>query len=159
MSWGSKKQPTVALSSCEAEIVAASEAAKEAVYLSRFFGELDASGGQPVDMAVDNQSAIHCSYNDEQHKRMKHVERRHFYVRECVENHQLRVPFVRSADNLADFFTKPLAASVFFPMRDLIMNVRTSATVDGPCPSRVHGGDYGQIATDTSIPVQGKGAP
>ena len=53
---------------------------------------------------------------------MKHVDRRHFYIRECVENHQICVPFVRSADNLADFFTKPLSANVFFPLRDAIMN-------------------------------------
>ena len=53
---------------------------------------------------------------------MKHVSRRHFFVRECVENLQIVVPFVASADNLADFFTKPLSPKLFFPMRDRIMN-------------------------------------
>ena len=57
---------------------------------------------------------------------MKHVERRHFFVRECVEKHLIRVPFVSTVDNLADFFTKPLPARVFFPMRDVIMNVPLS---------------------------------
>jgi hypothetical protein len=47
----------------------------------------------------------------------------HFYVRELVEEHRITVPFVASADNLADFFTKPLSARVFFPMRDRIMNI------------------------------------
>jgi hypothetical protein len=54
---------------------------------------------------------------------MKHVERRHFFVRECVEDHKLRVPFVRSAANLADFFTKALPGKTFFELRDKIMNV------------------------------------
>ena len=56
------------------------------------------------------------------HGKMKHVERRHFFIRELVENHRIRCPFVNTADNMADFFTKPLKASVFFPMRDQIMN-------------------------------------
>ena len=77
----------------------------------------------PVDLSVDNKSAIEVAYNPEHHGRMKHVERRHFFVRECVENHQVRVPFVSTVDTLADFFTKPLPARVFFPMRDTIMNV------------------------------------
>ena len=54
---------------------------------------------------------------------MKHVERRHFFVRECVENHTLRVPFVATADNFADFFTKALAGLQFFTLRDAIMNI------------------------------------
>ena len=48
-------------------------------------------------------------------------------IRECVENHRLRVPFVNSHDNLADFFTKPLNAKNFFRLRDIIMNI-THAT-------------------------------
>ncbi len=48
---------------------------------------------------------------------------RHFFVRECVENLELTVPFVSTANNMADFFTKPLAAKQFFAMRDHIMNV------------------------------------
>ena len=114
----------MALSSCKAEIVAASEAAKEAIHLRRLAHELGLSEtDDPVDLSVDNKSAIEVAYNPEHHGRMKHVERRHFFVRECVENHQVRVPFVSTVDNLADFFTKPLPARVFFPMRDTIMNV------------------------------------
>ena len=52
-------------------------------------------------------------------------QRRHFFIREVVEDHKIRCPFVATMDNLADF-TKPLRASVFFPMRDRIMNVSRS---------------------------------
>ena len=74
---------------------------------------------------MDNQSAIAISYNPELHSRTKHIDRRHFYIRECVENLQIRVPFVSTVDNMADFFTKPLAAKHFFRMRNAIMNVPT----------------------------------
>ena len=123
ISWGSKKQPTIALSSCESEIMAASEAAKEAVYLRRFAAELDPSTiVGPTDLHADNQAAIDLSYNPEHHQRSKHIDRRHFFIRECVENMQLSVPYVNTADNLADFFTKPLDSKQFFAMRRIIMN-------------------------------------
>ena len=124
LSWGSKKQPSVALSSCEAEIMAASTAATEAVHLTQLAAELGLDTlSEPLDLHMDNKAAIDVAYNPEHHTRMKHVARRHFYVRELVEEHRIRCSFVKSVDNLADFFTKSLRASVFFPMRDAIMNV------------------------------------
>ena len=103
--------------------MAASEAAKEGVYLSRFLNEVGLGSDEPLEMAMDNQAAVALSYNPEFHSRTKHIDRRHFYVRECVENMQLRVPFVKTVDNLADFFTKPLTSKNFYRMRDILMNV------------------------------------
>eukprot|EP00965_Chrysotila_dentata_P061832 2048262-Pleurochrysis_carterae.AAC.1 len=80
--WASKKQPTVALSSCEAEIVAASEATKEAVYLRALFSELGVDCVQPTSLSIDNMSTIDLAYNPEHHARTKHIDRRHFFVRE-----------------------------------------------------------------------------
>ena len=73
---------------------------------------------------MDNQAGRDLAYNPQHHPRTKHIARRHFFIREKVEDHTLVVPFVRTVDNLADFFTKPLGAKAFFPMRDAIMNVR-----------------------------------
>ena len=126
IAWASKKQNVVALSSCEAEIMAASEAAKEAVHLRSTLQELGAADDSPMSLSVDNQSAIAVAYNPEHHSRMKHVERRHLFIRECVENLQLVVPFVSTHENLADFFTKPLAHKKFFALRDRIMNHSSS---------------------------------
>ena len=130
ISWSSKKQPSVALSSCEAEIMAASEAAKEAISLQRLARELGLSDEEPMDVWMDNQSGIDVAYNPQHHGRMKHVHRRHFFVRECVEDGLLRVPFVRTAENLADFFTKALPPAQFRAMRDVIMNV---SSITGGC--------------------------
>ena len=81
------------------------------------------SDDKPIQLHMDNTAGIDVAYNPEHHGRMKHVDRRHFYIRELVEERRLRVPFVSSENNLADFFTKALSASVFFPLRDRIMNV------------------------------------
>eukprot|EP00965_Chrysotila_dentata_P123650 4087702-Pleurochrysis_carterae.AAC.1 len=111
ITWSSKMQPTVALSSCEAEIIAASEAAKEATYLRALLRELGESADEATRLHLDNKSAIDLAYNPEHHSRSKHIHRRHFFIREKVEELELAVPFVRSADNLADFFYQTSVAS------------------------------------------------
>ena len=103
--------------------VAASEAAKEAIYLRNFLDELGVGDPDPTSVNVDNRAAQDLCYNPEHHARVKHIERRHYFVRERVESLELRVPFVRSELNMADLFTKPLAAPAFFRLRNSIMNV------------------------------------
>eukprot|EP00966_Prymnesium_polylepis_P131297 3036506-Prymnesium_polylepis.1 len=106
--------------------MAASEAAKEAIYLKRFLEKFELHAHDaPVSLACDNQAAINLAYyeyNPEHHKCVKHIERRHFFIREKVEENMIEVPYVRTVDNLADFFTKPLLGDVFIRMRDQIMN-------------------------------------
>ena len=54
---------------------------------------------------------------------MKHLQRRHFFVRDMVESFELEVPFVRTADNVADMFTKPMkSAADFHKLRRIVMN-------------------------------------
>ena len=68
------------------------------------------------------------AYNPEQHDKMKHVQRRHFFVRDMVEDFQLTVPHVATDDNASDFFTKPLYnAAKFFAFRAIIMGERVPA--------------------------------
>ena len=122
VSWGSKKQKTVALSSCEAEIMAASESAKEAMYLKQHMEELELHDGDPVVLSSDNTAAIALAYNPEHHDRVKHIERRHFFIREAVEDGKITVPYVPTSENLADFFTKCLPVRKFEEMRNKIMN-------------------------------------
>ena len=117
--------------------MAGSEAAKEAISISALARELGLHDDSPIDLHMDNRSAIDVSYNPEHHGRMKHVARRHFFIRECVENHQIRVPFVRTDGNQADFFTKVKTGAEFVRMRDVIMNVPSGARggVEGDTPS------------------------
>ena len=108
---------------CIMGLATLSEASKEGVYLRRFLEELKLGDARPTELGMDNQSAIAIAYNPELHSRTKHIDRRHFFIRECVENLHLRVPFVSTVDNIADFFTKPLPPKHFWRMRNAIMNV------------------------------------
>ena len=121
--FASKKQNSVALSSAHAEIVALSEAAKDCVYFQRLSDEICPPATRPMTLATDNTAARDLAYNPEHHERTKHIARRHYYIREVVEEHRIRVPFVRSHENLADFFTKHLPPKVFFGLRRTIMNL------------------------------------
>ena len=138
LDWRVQQQPTVSLSSCQAEIMSASEATKDVEQYRRLQEEVDAlpdgSSRPPTKLYVDNQAAIASAYNPEHHGKLKHVERRHFYIREAIEAHRLCVPFVRSDANLADFFTKPLHPKRFFELRDKIMNV-TSPVMNVTSPN------------------------
>ena len=63
--------------------MAGSEAAKLALFLSRFLDELGHGTTEPIELGMDNQAAIAISYNPELHARTKHIDRRHFFIREC----------------------------------------------------------------------------
>ena len=76
----------------------------------------------PPSLATDNMGARDTAYNPTSHDRMKHVARRHYFVRDMVESFEITVPFVRTCDNWADFFTKPQPPKLFFAMRAVIMN-------------------------------------
>ena len=124
ISWGSRKQDCVALSSCEAEIYALSECAKDVVYYRKKLAGID--GGyidNATAVATDSKGAHDLSYNPEFHARSKHIKRRHFYVRDMVEAGELVVPLVRTDDNAADFFTKPMPPDKFIKFRNIIMNI------------------------------------
>ena len=98
--------------------------AKDVVYLRKLVKGLGAPEHGPTSLASDSKSARDVSYNPEHHDRMKHVERRHFFVRDMVESFELEVPYVPTSKNPADFFTKPMAnASSFREFRKQVMNV------------------------------------
>ena len=106
-------------------MVALSEAAKEATYLRRFIEDLGFPAGAPTSVATDNTGAKASSYNPEHHAKMKHVERRHFYVRELVEDGVLTVPYVytpRRTWQISLLNRCALAAAQFFALRSRVMN-------------------------------------
>ncbi|KMQ91353.1 opie2a pol protein [Lasius niger] len=107
ISWYSKKQRTVALSSTEAEYMALDEAAKEAVYLRRLLRELGINTGK-VTLSNDNLRAQRLATNPVFHARTKHIDIRHHLVREIVDAGLIRLEHVASEEMPADVLTKAL---------------------------------------------------
>lgn len=116
MSWLSKKQATVSLSTAEAEYVALSQAAQESTWLKRLLTDLGMSDG-PTVILEDNQGAIAIVKNPVNHSRMKHIDIHYHYIRECVKNGQIQVQYCPTVDMKADILTKPLTRQRFEHLR------------------------------------------
>lgn len=120
ITWCSSKQETVALSSCEAEYMAATESAKQAIWLSDLLGEIYGKKRDKVVLRIDNKSAISLAKNPVYHGRSKHIQTRYHFIRECVEFGWVDVEHVAGSMQKADILTKALGRMKFAEMRDLI---------------------------------------
>ncbi|WVZ54849.1 hypothetical protein U9M48_005593 [Paspalum notatum var. saurae] len=118
ITWASQKQRVVALSSCEAEYIAAAAGACQGVWLSRLLAELVGDGtAEKFKLFVDNQSAIELSKNPVHHDRSKHIDTRFHYVRECIEEDRMEIEHVGTKGQLADILTKALCKVKFIELR------------------------------------------
>ncbi|CAA7013624.1 unnamed protein product [Microthlaspi erraticum] len=120
ISWCSQKQDTVALSSCEAEFMAGTEAARQAIWLQDLLSEITEATSRKVVIKIDNQSAIALTKNPVFHGRSKHIHTRFHFIRECVENGLVEVEHVPGTEQKADILTKALGKLKFKEMRELI---------------------------------------
>lgn len=109
ISWKVKKQAVVALSSAEAEYLAVSMCAREAIWMRHFFEEIHRGyGSRATKIYVDNQAAIKMSQNPVYHSRTKHIDIPSHHVRDEVKKGHIALEYVPGTDNPADVFTKPL---------------------------------------------------
>lgn len=113
VTWKSCRQKTVALSTTEAEFMAACEGAKEAVWLHQLLRDVGCNQESPPTLHIDNQSAIRLIKNSELHQRTKHIDVRLHFIRQLYESKAILIDYVCSEDQLADMFTKPLAIQKF----------------------------------------------
>lgn len=111
VSWKSSKQSTIADSTCEAEYIAASEAAKEAVWIRNFISELGVvpSVADPIELLCDSDGAIVQAKEPRSHNKSKHVLRKFHLIREIVARGDVKVCEIDTDDNIADPLTKPLS--------------------------------------------------
>ena len=94
ISWSSKKQSAIALSSTEAEYIALAHAAQEAVWLRTLLHELGFQGPSPTTIFEDNQSAIALTKNPVFHPRTKHVRIKYHFIRDKVDTHEIRLEYL-----------------------------------------------------------------
>lgn len=105
VSWNSRLQKLVTLSTTEAEYVAVTEASKEMIWLR---GLLDELGKEQRDSVLfsDNQSAIHLAKNSAYHTRTKHIDIRYHFIRDLLEEGELKLEKILGSKNPAYMFTK-----------------------------------------------------
>ncbi len=120
VSWVSQRQPVVALSSTEAEYVALSSAAQQAVWIRRLLGELGVDVSDPTPICEDNQGAVCLATNPVHHKKTKHIAIRHHYIRQCVADGSINLHYVPTNDMIADILTKPLPRVKFQRLRPMM---------------------------------------
>jgi len=108
VTWSSKRQATVALSTVEAEYVAMSRCAQQMVWMHSWLSEAKVNYLKPGLIRGDNRGAIALTKNTKEHSKVKHIDIRHHYIRELLQSNIITVEEVSSANNLADLFTKSL---------------------------------------------------
>ncbi|KAM7469095.1 hypothetical protein LguiA_007278 [Lonicera macranthoides] len=112
ISWRSMLQGVVALSTTEAEYIAATEAVKEALWLRGLIGDLGMVQ-ENVDVYCDSQSAIHLAKNQVHHGRTKHIDVRFHFIREIIESGEVILKKIGTKDNPADMMTKVVPTTKF----------------------------------------------
>lgn len=123
ISWNCRLQPTIALSSTEAEYMVIGDSVREAIWLNRVYNEIcHPSVIQPATLQVknDNKGAVEVSKNATSHSRTKHIDIRHHFIRDHVEKKTIIISHVCTRDMLADILTKPLSREIFTGLRSKI---------------------------------------
>ncbi|RWR98966.1 RxLR effector candidate protein-like protein, partial [Dinothrombium tinctorium] len=118
ISWISRKQQTVALSTTESEYIAAAAAVQESIWLRALLKELGYDQTAPTVLYEDNQSCIAITKNPKLHSRTKHIDIKYHFVREKVESGEVRFEYCESKCMLADIMTKAIPGPQFEVLRD-----------------------------------------
>jgi hypothetical protein len=118
ISWFSRKQKLVALSSAEAEYMAANLAACEALWLRKLLLGLFKQELEATVIHCDNQSCIKLYRNPVFHDRSKHIDIRYHFIRDCVQRGVVKLDYIQTDEQMADIFTKALSRQKFEKFRD-----------------------------------------
>ena len=110
----------VALSTCDAEYVAAATAVCQVVWLRRLLGELTSAEAHPPALMVNNQPTIALAKNPVLHDRSKHINVKFHFLRDCVDGGQIVIEFVETGRQLADVLTKPLGRLRLIELKEMI---------------------------------------
>jgi hypothetical protein len=120
ISWSSKKQPIVTLSTTEAEFISATSCACQAIWLRRILQQLGQNQKESTTIHCDNSSAIKLCKNPVLHGRSKHIDVRFHFIRELTNMGVVEVIHCNTQNQIADIMTKPLKNDAFVKLRGLM---------------------------------------
>jgi hypothetical protein len=129
VSWSSKKQSMVALSSTESEYIALSEAAREILWVRWFLDSINIAFDKPTTIFEDNQSTIAYARNQRAVGRMKHIQVKFHFVCDLIENGKINLVYCHTKFMTADILTKPLSPTTHAAHSERL----------GICPARLEG--------------------
>lgn len=109
VSWKTKKQPTVALSTCEAEYMALASTVQECLYLEHLLGEMDGYNYTQTVIHEDNQGTIALARNPVNRKRCKHIDIKYHFIRSTVNEGKVNLMYCSTDEMVADVMTKPVS--------------------------------------------------
>ena len=125
VSWASKKQSTVALSSAEAEYMAITGTGMEILWIIHFLTELELyTQTKPIILYTDSNSATAIANNDVNHGRTKHIDIKHHWIRDQINNNIIVLNYIPTSEQIADIHTKALTRTVFEKFRNRIVKRR-----------------------------------
>jgi hypothetical protein len=120
VSWSSKKQLVVTLSTTEVEFIAAASCACQGIWLRRILDEVKYKQQGPTMLFCDNNSTIKLSKNSVLHGRSKHIDVRFHFLRDLTKEGVVELCYCKSDEQIADILTKPLKADSFMKLRALL---------------------------------------
>lgn len=123
IAWISKKQSSVAMSSAEAEYMAASLTCREVIWVRAMLAGLGFKQREPTTIFEDNSACIQMSKNPVLHSRTKHIDLHYHFVRERTESAEVKLEWVPTDEMVADMMTKALTTSVFETLREKLFGV------------------------------------
>ena len=126
ISWYSKKQPTVALSTMEAEYMALSNTTCECLWIRELLTELRILPNGSTLINVNNQAAIKFTENSQFHAQSKHIDICHHFIWEHIASNEFLVQYYATENNLADIFTKALPKAKHEHFAKLLGMTRTT---------------------------------
>lgn len=122
VSWYTHKQPTVALSSAEAELMGAVDVVKEIKWMQQMLNEMNYKVKTPVIVNIDNQSAIKIAENDVDHSRTKHIDIKNHFIKNEINDENIELRWVATENQIADIFTKGLAYHTYNKLRNMLVS-------------------------------------
>jgi hypothetical protein len=125
VSWLSKKQSSVSLSTAEAEYIAAATCCTQVLWMKQTLTDIQVEYDEPIPIYCDNTSAISISKNPVMHSKTKHIPIKYHFLREQVAEKNIRVEYVGTKEQVADIFTKPLPREAFEYLRQRLGVIST----------------------------------